>query len=209
MISATSASNTTSIGAATTGFNISELTPEALLAYCAERMGSIDDQVKQYMGLAQAREKARGALNELKTALKTHGGGLVADPNDNPKKEILAKYDTAIEAAKKADPDLANRLTAERDKFKSTAIEHDGMAPEGYENFRDVYDGFNKVSKEEMENFGDAVTGITSDLDEKSQLDMMTLQSLMSKRQTAVQMCTNLVSAVGDTSKAIAANIGK
>jgi hypothetical protein len=38
---------------------------------------------------------------------------------------------------------------------------------------------------------------------------MIQLQSLMSQRQQAIQMCTNMVQALGQSSQAVAANIGK
>ena len=212
MISATSASNTTSIAQLNTGIDISELTPEGVLAYCAERMGNIDSQVKEYMSLANKRQHAREALSDLETTLKTHGNGLIADPNDQPKKDIVAKYNAAIEATKDADPQLAQRLTEERDKFQVDAFGHDGITRwqfGAHEGAALAYEQTNAVGKESMEKMAEAVDAISGDLDQKSQLDMMTLQSLMSKRQTAVQMCTNLVSSLGDTSKAIAANVGK
>jgi hypothetical protein len=40
-------------------------------------------------------------------------------------------------------------------------------------------------------------------------MNMISLQSIMSARQTAVQLATNLISALGESSKAIAANAGK
>jgi hypothetical protein len=38
-------------------------------------------------------------------------------------------------------------------------------------------------------------------------MDMIALQQLMSSRQTAIQLATNLISACGESSKAIATNI--
>jgi hypothetical protein len=40
-------------------------------------------------------------------------------------------------------------------------------------------------------------------------MDMIHLQSLMSARQTAVQLSTNMIAALSDSSKAIATNVGK
>lgn len=51
--------------------------------------------------------------------------------------------------------------------------------------------------------------GLTKDLESASQMDMIRLQSLMSSRQTAIQLATNMISALGESSKAIAANIGR
>ena len=48
-----------------------------------------------------------------------------------------------------------------------------------------------------------------ADLNSDSEMTMITLQSLMSQRQTAVQLTTNLVQSLGDQQNSIAKNIGQ
>jgi hypothetical protein len=62
---------------------------------------------------------------------------------------------------------------------------------------------------------GDEVTGTTKfldgigkDLESQAALNMIRLQSIMSSRQTAVQLATNMVSNLGETTKSIVTNIG-
>lgn len=50
--------------------------------------------------------------------------------------------------------------------------------------------------------------GAINDLNSGAELQMIGLQSLMSQRQTAVQLTTNLVQALGDQANKIAQNIG-
>jgi hypothetical protein len=50
---------------------------------------------------------------------------------------------------------------------------------------------------------------VVKDSDSGSQLDMIHLQSIMSARQTAIQLSTNLVAALAESTKAIVSNIGR
>lgn len=50
---------------------------------------------------------------------------------------------------------------------------------------------------------------LVKDIGSGAQMDMINLQSLMSNRQTAVQLSTNLIQALSDSADAIAHNIGK
>ncbi len=47
------------------------------------------------------------------------------------------------------------------------------------------------------------------ELNSGAQMDMIHLQSLMSSRQTAVQLSTNLIKSLGETADAVAGNTGK
>ena len=48
-----------------------------------------------------------------------------------------------------------------------------------------------------------------ANLNSDSEMTMINLQSLMSQRQTAVQLTTNLVQSLGDQQNSIAKNIGQ
>ena len=54
----------------------------------------------------------------------------------------------------------------------------------------------------------DGVKGIQSDINSAAELSMIGLQSLMSQRQEAIQLCTNLVQSMGDQCNKIAENVG-
>ncbi len=53
-----------------------------------------------------------------------------------------------------------------------------------------------------------AVENIQKDLNSSTELSMINLQSLMSQRQEAIQLCTNLVQSLGDQVNKIAENVG-
>lgn len=54
-----------------------------------------------------------------------------------------------------------------------------------------------------------AVKGVQDDINNNSELSMISLQALMSQRQEAIQVCTNLVQSLGDQVSKIADNVGK
>ena len=54
----------------------------------------------------------------------------------------------------------------------------------------------------------DAVQNIQKDMNASTELSMISLQSVMSQRQSAVPLITNMVQALGDQVNKIAANIG-
>ena len=60
-----------------------------------------------------------------------------------------------------------------------------------------------------MKSLSDAVASIQQDVNHEGELEMIKLQSLMSQRQQALQMCTNLVQSLGQSAQQITANIGK
>ena len=59
-----------------------------------------------------------------------------------------------------------------------------------------------------MTSFIDTVQGAVTDMNSNSEIQMISIQSLMSQRQTAVQLTTNIVQALGDQENKIADNIG-
>jgi hypothetical protein len=51
--------------------------------------------------------------------------------------------------------------------------------------------------------------GVGKDIDSSAQMDMIRLQSIMSARQTAIQLSTNLIASLSESTKSIVSNIGR
>jgi hypothetical protein len=64
------------------------------------------------------------------------------------------------------------------------------------------------VTGERIQTYAATLKTEQSDLNGGAELNMINLQAIMSQRQTAIQLTTNLVQALGDSSNKIAANIG-
>ncbi len=69
--------------------------------------------------------------------------------------------------------------------------------------------GDNLISSTELQGYVQTLSDAAGNLNSNSELEMVQLQSLMSQRQTAVSLTTNLVQSLGDQENKIADNIGK
>ena len=65
------------------------------------------------------------------------------------------------------------------------------------------------MSADTVKRFVDNLKGLQTEVNQGSELGMITLQSLMSQRQMAIQLTTNLVQSLGEMTNKIAANIGR
>jgi len=176
------------------------LTPEALLEFCKTKLEGLDAQVKSGFLKQQRRNRLSGALSDLVASLNSKAdkaSGGVAAVDNNLKQTIVAQFDAAIRAAG-GDQGLVKRLQDEKARFEATAF-----PPEGQEH-NDA-----GVADWEMADFAEAVQNIQSDVNREGELEMIQLQSIMSQRQQALQMCTNMVQSLGQSAMGIAQNIGK
>jgi hypothetical protein len=168
------------------------LTPEGLMIYLQTRLGSLDDQIN---GIFEKQRKIEAIRKEL-SAIQRELDRLKTDPN-NPGALLEApNFEEAIQnhinAIREIDPNLADSLEVELNKEGNALWVQDG-----------------KYYSSEIETGKKTLDDTMKQLEASAQLEMIALQSMMSSRQTAVQLSTNLISALGETSRSIAANIGK
>ena len=176
------------------------LTPEALMEFCEAKLKSLDAQVKSAFLKQQRRGRLSGALSDLANSLNSKAdkaSGGVAAVDDGLKQTILRQFDAAIANAG-GDQGLVKRLQDEKAKFEKSAYPAQGDA----NNDAGVADW-------EMQDLADAIQGIQSDVNREGELEMIQLQAVMSQRQQALQMCTNMVQSLGQSAMGIAQNIGK
>jgi hypothetical protein len=180
-------------------FNASALTPESLVVYLNTRMGSLDSQMNDIFERQKKSEKVRGEVRALQQQLTT-----LKDSTD--KKEGLDMTDAdAVKAFyKTADEHMA--IICELDATLGEDIKakyysegqigaHPGDAPDAHYDTSEI-----EATKEYLDS-------VSKGLESSSQMDMINLQSLMGTRQTAVQLATNLISALNETSKSVVSNI--
>jgi hypothetical protein len=174
------------------------LTPETLLMYCQSKIRGIDEQVQRAFADQKSRSKIQQTLGELSSALDPNGfdGNDIGTSGKSKKDEVLAKYDAAI-AAVGANSEMGQQLIASRAKFAADASGTKGKNDSAY------------VSAEDMKSYADPIGDMQATLNRDGELQMIQLQSLMSQRQTALQMCTNMISGLGQSSQQIAGNIGR
>jgi hypothetical protein len=64
------------------------------------------------------------------------------------------------------------------------------------------------VGADAVQSWSKTIQDASADVSSESQMGMIQLQSLMSQRQTAIQLCTNLIQALGEQSKNVVGNVG-
>jgi hypothetical protein len=198
------------------------LSPEALMAYCQSRLDSIDGQVQSTFKNQQARNGEASGLQQVIATLDTYSSGVSSGDAQGATKcaAMESSLYGLIQQIKASDPgcpelgkleqtynDLLYTGTGPQAATATTpALQYvdEGIYPPNQNGPK----GDNVISATEVQGFVQSLQGCASDLNSGSELQMIQLQSLMSERQTAVELTTNLVQSLGDQSQKIAENIG-
>jgi hypothetical protein len=166
------------------------LTPDAMMIYCQSRLTSVDSQCREMMSKQQKNGASQAALGELLTTLSKYQEGFDTEGdagNVGRLKELDTAYAKAI-AQVGADTPLGQTLAKDR----AATLDQ----------------GDDRVNKGDIASLTNTVKSQQSSLNSDSEIDMIRLQSLMSQRQTAVQLTTNIVQSLNDQVNKIVANIG-
>ena len=169
----------------------SSMSPAALMAYCQSRLQSLDTQMNDIFTSQQNNANATTAVNNLASALND-----LSQTSDDPPKIIASPQDIVninnlYAAAEAACGPSATCASLQKDQ--------DAFAGLGSPPFSSA--GVTQLTTN-LKNYA-------ADLNSNSEMSMITLQSLMSQRQTAIQLTTNLVQSLGDQASSIAKNIGQ
>lgn len=183
------------------------LTPDALMVYCQTRLRGIDDQVNDKFAKQQKTRDITNAVTNLQNkiseaaAMNTGNGDGILEKDRAIRDEIVAAYDKAI---------VATEGTPQRDALIKERQAFLGDAGNGAADKQHVQDGGGDgcMERSKLTAMADRIGQVSKEMSSSAELDMIQLQSLMSQRQTAIQICTNLISSLGETSKAIAQKIG-
>jgi hypothetical protein len=199
----------------------SNLSPDSLLAYCQSRLDSIDGQVstlfREQQQNASATQQIDGFISELKNY---ESSGDVKDAATC--KKLESDFQSLIVSLKNSDPACPELPTLI--KTYNTMVwsgdggaEHVGSSDPTGPDFidRGQYPedqlgpkGDNILSSQELQGYAQTLSDAAGNLNSDAELGMVHIQSLMSERQTAVTLTTNLVQSLGDQTNKIAENIG-
>jgi hypothetical protein len=210
------------------------VTPDALMSYCESRLRGIDTQVKAAFARQQASNQDQATLGNLANSIKLPSGDLDLSKGDDFKTALHTAQ--AMEAASKScsDPATAQALKDAANKIygKLNAVLKDRLGNQT--TFETIDDTTTDANVDNIVNNGDgnhgggisdgdkkytldqvkqdttgAIQNIQSDLNSSAEMSMIGLQALMSQRQQAIQVCTNLVQSLGDQCNKVADNVGK
>ncbi|HMR05293.1 MAG TPA: hypothetical protein PKA88_05935 [Polyangiaceae bacterium] len=197
------------------GFNPDSLSAEALMTYCQTQLSDIDSDVKSYFEQQKKMLAQKTVLSELKNSLSKF-----SPPKTEAQWQAVAEaYSKAINALEEIDPggelsmdlqhefwgNLGPKVEGAAQKKGIEFIDKYGLNPKGID-YNSI--DFAKIATKEwwtghvgdMSSKVDAVSG-------NAELNMIQLQSLMSKRQTAVQLTTNMLSKYDQTIASIVNNV--
>jgi hypothetical protein len=180
--------------------NYTSLSPDALMAYCEARLNSLDTQMSDIFTSQQKNATSTQDLNNIADSLNNLQAVTPATTpatvtvTNNDYNAIVNEYKTAILDAGKGsslEVSLQGDLSTFENAAKS-ALSKDGT-----------------MSADTVASLSQDLKNDTANLNSDSEMTMINLQSLMSQRQTAVQLTTNLVQSLGDQSSDIAKNVGQ
>ena len=169
----------------------SALTPESMMVYLTTRLGSVDAQIQQIFTSQQQSEKLRSAVNQIKELLNS-----LKDSSDKNKtlygswkvlSEVVSVIDDEIA---QLDPGLAKQLKQD--------LERDGYILEGKESQHQTL---------QIENTREYLDDFSRQLESTAEMNMIQLQSLMSARQTAISLATNLIAKLHESTAKVVDNI--
>lgn len=202
----------------------SALTPESLLYYCASNLRSLDAEIATRMREQQGAAAANKALSALKSALAPYVAGGIGHDDLGAKETFLRKFKEAFDAAP---PSARTAIQQQFDTFRRTACHNDrdpphiGLANYGEQDLQNdlaavkspelASDGRtlkNGVGKEEVQWIVDALDNASKELSKDAELMMITLQSMISQRQMAVQLTTNMLDKINQTAMAVVNKVG-
>ncbi len=171
------------------------LTPDTLMTFCASRLRGIDDQCNNIFRKQAKRNDESAVLSDLSQKLAAYKSGFT--PTTHGEKErndfvadIEAAYAKAIEAVGGPESALGQKIVDAKKAFDATK--------------NDAH-----ITAQEASDMHTALSEVQKGLNQAGEMEMLQLQSLMSQRQQAIQICTNLVQSLGQQSMSIAQNTGK
>jgi len=173
------------------GAEVQSLTGEALLMYCQARMGDLDNEINMRMGDQKAALDRRQAIQSVEVELKKYGD------NGPQTQEQWDACEAAISAAQKLLPPGDPGIAA-LEKFRFD-IEHQYC--------RDIAPNPHYPHDGEWKGTLDGLTKMADDIKGGAEIEMLQLQQLMSQRQTAVQLTTNMMSKLDQTQDSIVKNV--
>lgn len=171
------------------------LTAESMMVYLTTRLSSVDEQIQGFFKSQEQSEEIRAAINEIKRLLNELNENTDKKKSLEGDEEILASIAASIDEIALVDPKLAERI--KNDLTTDDHILH--VANTGDTNM--VYTTL------EVENTRAYFDDLAGQLESTAQMNMIQLQSLMSARQTAISLATNLLAKHDESLKKVVDNI--
>ncbi len=185
----------------------SDMSADALLAYCQMQLGSLDDEMTIQIKAQNLALQQRTAVESVQTALESFG---TSGPQTNGDlNKCSAAFDAAIAKLPAGNP-VAAQLSAQEQQMTSTYAETPASAlPFISAVIPDAARLANSPQNDDWQGTTQAVGNLSDDIKSGAEIQMLQLQDLSSQRQQAVEQATGMMTKENDTVDDAAKAIGQ
>ncbi len=186
---------------------VSDMSPDALLAYCQMQLGSLDDEMTTQIDAQNLALQQRTAVESVQTALESFG---TAGPQTNGDlNKCTAAFDAAIAKLPAGDP-VAAQLSAQEQQMTSKYTETPASALGVVSSvIPDSATLAKPPQNDDWQGTTQAVGNLSDDIKSGAEIQMLQLQDLVSQRQQAVEQATGMMTKENDTLDDAAKAIGQ
>jgi len=175
------------------------LSAESMLVYCQARLGGMDTEITGMMDAQRAAIHRKEVLNQLKTDLQACHDGKGGFP--------VEAYDRAIAQLPSDDP-IRAQLEDQRNELLDSGVDPvdpDPMDMSCRPDFNLAFES--NLSDKELKLLTDKVDSLLEGIGDDAEIRMIELQSLMSARQTAISLTTNILNKIQQSEQSVVDNI--
>jgi hypothetical protein len=184
------------------------------MSYCDSQLDSIDGEIDTTM---ESDNNATQVSQQLQGVIETFQQNSTGVNNDSSTcatlETALGSVVTQMQATDPNNPNLGPLTQTYNNMVWSGTGGSVGSGPQfidptGHPAVPNGPQGDGTLSTDEMSSYINTLQGASSSLDSGSEMNLVEIQSLMSQRETAIQLTTNLVQSLGDQTNSIVSNIG-
>jgi hypothetical protein len=192
------------------------LSPEGLLYYCQSRLGTLDANIKQYFDEQQKRNAEMKDASKLMELLREgtwgsfqvdgdtiKGSAFHCENHANKANEILALWRSTSSPEVKEQCAAAFKQVSGHDvgEFAGPDMKVTGAQVQAAAGNIKAVDSTMRASQLE------SIKEVQTNMSKSAEMNMIQLQALVSQRQLAVQLTTQLMQTAHETSKQVVGNI--
>jgi hypothetical protein len=205
------------------------MSPESLMAYCSTRLSSLDTQMQQIFNQQTQSAATINDLNNISGLLNDLPAASTGTPptitmSKAQYEQLVAAYSNAVSDLSPTDgtasamygngaaTPLGKELVTDSTSFTSSATADPlslggSSGSTGLSGFGANASGTYTIPASVVTNITQNLKTYTSSLNSDAEMQMINLQSLMSSRQTAVELSTNILQALSTTDESIVSNL--
>jgi hypothetical protein len=185
------------------------MTPDSLMAFCSTRLSSLDTQMQEIFNQQTQSAATINDLNNISSDLNDlpapSSSGTTITMSAAQYSQIVHDYDVAIDdlSPTNASPSSMHAAGNQTALGQELQTDHDSFIANCTFNSSGTVD----VPASNVTNMTQNIKTYTSSLNSDAEMQMINLQSLMSSRQTAVELSTNMMETLASTDESIASNL--